>query len=48
MAPNQKTVELQTSEIIKHLLEDEDEIAVVYAQGRCLDVETDSPSGSDG
>lgn len=48
MAPNLKAVELQTSEIIKHLLEDEDEIVTVYALGRCSDVETDSPAGSDG
>lgn len=48
MAPNQKTVELQTREIIRHLLEDDDKLIATHALGRCLDVETDSPAGSDG
>lgn len=46
MAPNQKDVELQTSEIIKHLLEDEFDVA--YIQCSFSQVETDSPAGSDG
>lgn len=44
MAPNQKTVEQQTSEIIRHLLEDEFPIA--FAQGP--ELETDSATESDG
>lgn len=46
MAPNQNDVDLQTSEIIRHLLEDE----FVAGYGKCQfsHVETDSPGGSDG
>lgn len=46
MAPNQKAVEWQTNEIIKHLLEDED----VDQCSPCSmsDVEADGPTRSDG
>lgn len=46
MAPNQNAVELQTREIIKHLLEDE--LVAGYDQCQFSHVETDSPAGNDG
>lgn len=46
MAPKQIAVELQTSRIIKYLLEDE--FINVYEQCPSSNVETDSPGGSDG
>lgn len=39
MAPKQKTVEQQTSEIIRHLVEDD------FPVFQCSEVETDGPTG---